>query len=259
MFIEERQQLILEQLAKHKKVVVVELAQLLKVSVDTIRRDLIILENNGLLKRTRGGAICPNKLRAKHTRNYNVRDIKEVNPYYDVIAKQACLFINENDTIYLAGTSIDYLMIKYLPKDISYTVITNSVITADELKGFENIEVFITCGKVRGRGSMNDPLVIDFIRNIRIDKAFISGPFISANFGISTTTFETAKLQKAVIDIAKQVICPVPNVKFGIESFAKIADIKDINMVITDSESLEEEIIKIEELGVQVVIAQEEN
>ena len=259
MFIEERQQLILEKLQSEKKVIVTELAEVLKVSIDTIRRDLILLENRGLLKRTRGGAICPNKLRAKFSRNYNVRDMKEVNPYYDSIAKLACTYIKENDTIYIAGTSIDYLMIKYLPRDFNYTIVTNSVITADELKGFENIEVFISCGKVRGRGSMNDPLVIDFIRNIRIDTAFISGPFISSSFGISTTTFETAKLQKAIIDIAKKVICPIPNVKFGCESFAKIADLKDIDLVLTDNESLEEEIIKIKELGVEVVIAQEEN
>lgn len=65
-------------------------------------------------------------------------------------------------TIYLGGTSIDYLITKYVPKDLNYTVVINSIIIADELKGLENI--YITCGKVRGRGSMNDPLTIEIIK-----------------------------------------------------------------------------------------------
>jgi len=176
MFIEERHASILEELEKGKKVVVNELALNLNVSIDTIRRDLITLENNGFLKRTRGGAVLPINVGIKHPRNYTVRDIKTINPFYNAIAKHACSYINENDTIYLGGTSLDYLMIKYMPRNFNYTVVTNSVIIADELKIFENIDVYITCGKVRGRGSMNDSLVIQFIKNMRIDKSFISGP-----------------------------------------------------------------------------------
>lgn len=257
MFIEERHQTILELLERDKKVVVTELAATLNVSIDTIRRDLIVLEENGFLKRTHGGAIPATKVRTVHPRNYTVRDIKEIDPYYDAIAKHASTYINQGDTIYMAGTSIDYLMVKYLPKHFNYTVVTNSVIIADELKSFENIDVYITCGKVRGRGSMNDPLAIEFLKNIRIDKAFISGAVLSANFGLSNVTLETATLQRTVIGVAKQTICLVPNVKLGIETFAKVADIKDINVVVTDWEATEDEISKIRDLGVQVVVVTE--
>lgn len=259
MFIEERHQTILEQLEKDNKVVVNELADKLNVSIDTIRRDLIILEKRGFLKRTHGGAVPSTKVRVKHPRNYTVRDIKKIDPFYDAIAKEACTYINEGDTIYLAGTSIDYLMIKYMPKNFNYTVITNSVITADELKVFENIDLYMTCGKVRGRGTMNDPLAIEFIKTMRIDKAFISGAVISADFGLSNTTFETATLQRTVMKVSKKTICLVPNKKFGVESFAKVADANDVDVLITDWEAIEDEVSRIKELGVEVVIVKEGN
>jgi DeoR/GlpR family transcriptional regulator of sugar metabolism len=259
MFIEERHQLILEQLEKDNKVVANELSAKLNVSLDTIRRDLIILEENGLLKRTHGGAVPKAKVRMTKPKNHTARDIKEINPFYDAIAKEACSHIKEGDTIYLGGASIDYLMIKYLPKNFNYTVITNSIITADELRCFENMDTYISCGKVRGHGNMRDPLTLDFLKNIRIDKAFISGPSLSAKFGLSNTSFEIAALQKTVIEASRKIICLVPNVKLGVESFAKIVDTKDIDILITDWEAIEDEVTRIKDLAIEVIIAEEKH
>ncbi len=211
MFIEERHQLILEQLEKDNKVVASDLSVKLNVSIDTIRRDLIILEENNFLKRTHGGAIPKTKVRMTKPQNYTARDIKEINPFYDAIAKEASSYVNEGDTIYLGGASIDYLMIKYLPKNFNYTLITNSIIIADELRCFENIDMYIACGKVRNHGNMRDSLTLEFIKSIRIDKAFISGPALSAKFGLSNTSFEIAALQRTVIESSKTqyVLCPM--------------------------------------------------
>lgn len=255
MLIEERHHLIIEELESNNKVLVNELSLKLNVSVDTIRRDLIILENEGLLKRTHGGAIPVRKVRVKHPRNYTVKDVEEIDPCYEEIAKEAVQFIKPEDTIYIGGSIISYTMLKHLPKDICYTVVTNSIITADELRPLENIEVYIACGKLRGHGTMNDSLTIEFIKNMRIDKAFISGPCISASFGLSNSTFETANLQRNIIQSSKQVICLASNSKIGVEAFAKITDAKDIDILITDSEALDDEISKLTNLGIKVIVA----
>lgn len=255
MLIEERHHLIIEELDANNKVLVNELSLKLNVSVDTIRRDLIILENEGLLKRTHGGAIPVRKVRVKFPRNYTVKDVEEIDSCYEEIAKEAVKFIKSEDTVYIGGTIISYTMLKYLPRDINYTVVTNSIITADELRPLENIEVYIACGKVRGRGTMNDSLTIEFIKNMRIDKAFISGPCVSSNFGLSNSTFETATLQRNIIQSSKQVICLASNSKIGVEAFAKITDVKDIDILITDSDALDDEILNIINLGVKVIVA----
>jgi DeoR family transcriptional regulator, fructose operon transcriptional repressor len=258
MLIEERHQSILEQLEKDKKVVAMDLSAKLNVSIDTIRRDLILLEENGFLKRTRGGAIPQSKVRMMKPKNFTARDIKEVYPTYDAIAKEASSYIHEGDTIYMGGTSIDYLMVKYLPRSFKYTVITNSIITADELRSFDNIEMYITCGRVTDHGNMRDSLAVEFVKGIRIDKAFMSGPTLSAKFGLSNTSFELVAFQRAVIESSKQTICLIPNVKLGGESIAKIADAKEIVMLITDWEAVEDEVTRIRDLGVDVIICKED-
>ena len=182
------------------------------------------------------------------------RDIKDINPYYDAIAEKACYYIKERETIYIGGTSIDYLMIKHLPLNIKYTVITNSIITADELRKFENVDVYIMPGKVRGHGNMRDSLTLQFLQNIKIDLAFIAGPCISSQFGLSNTSFEAASLQTAVMNSARETIWLIPNTKFGVESLSKIADIKDISRIITDCEAVEDEVEKIRNQGIDIVI-----
>ena len=98
MLIEERQQLILNELSKNKKVIAADLSKLLNVSIDTIRRDLIILEDKKLLKRTRGGAVSNDIVKITKPKYFTGRDIKDINPYYDVIAEKACEFIKEAET-----------------------------------------------------------------------------------------------------------------------------------------------------------------
>ncbi|MDY5913486.1 MAG: DeoR/GlpR family DNA-binding transcription regulator [Inconstantimicrobium porci] len=254
MFIEERQQLILDELSKNKRVIAAELSKSLNVSIDTIRRDLIILEENNLLKRTRGGAVSNDTVKITKPKYFTGRDIKDINPYYDAIAEKACYYIKERETIYIGGTSIDYLMIKHLPLNIKYTVITNSIITADELRKFENVDVYIMPGKVRGHGNMRDSLTLQFLQNIKIDLAFIAGPCISSQFGLSNTSFEAASLQTAVMNSARETIWLIPNTKFGVESLSKIADIKDISRIITDCEAVEDEVEKIRNQGIDIVI-----
>ncbi|ADL52661.1 DeoR/GlpR family DNA-binding transcription regulator [Clostridium cellulovorans] len=255
MFAEERHQLILDMLEKEKKVIATELLAKLNVSIDTIRRDLMVLEEQGMLKRTRGGAIP--KVKVYKPKNFTGRDILHVNPFYHAIAKEAITYINEGDVIYLGGASIDHLMLRYLPKQFNFTVITNSIITADELRCCDNIDIYITCGKVRNHGNMRDAMALEFIKNIRIDTAFISGPCFSANFGLSNTSFEVAALQRAVLEASKKSICLVPNSKLAAEAVAKVVDTRGIDILITDWEAVQEEIDRIKELGVDVILARE--
>ena len=255
MLIEERQQLILDELSKNKRVIAAELSKSLNVSIDTIRRDLIILEENNLLKRTRGGAVSNDTVKITKPKYFTGRDIKDINPYYDVIAEKACEYIKEAETIYIGGTNIDYLMIKYLPVNIKYTVITNSIITADALRKFENIDVYIMPGKVRGHGNVRDSLTLQFLQNIKIDLALVAGPCISSQFGLSNTSFEAALLQTAIMNSARETIWLIPNTKFGVESLSKIEDIKDISRIITDCEAVEDEVEKIRNQGIDIVIA----
>lgn len=175
--------------------------------------------------------------------------------YYNALAKKAVEYINENDTVYICAASVGYLMTKYLPDNIKFTAVTNSIIVAEELLPRKNIETFIIGGKLRSRGYMADATSIDLIKSMRFDVEFMSAMGFSARFGLSNTINESAMFQKAVIDSSRKNICLIPHYKLGFEGFAKVADAKRFDLLITDWAAPEEELSRIMDCGVKVVIA----
>jgi DeoR family transcriptional regulator, fructose operon transcriptional repressor len=175
--------------------------------------------------------------------------------FYNAIAKKAAQYIKENDTIYICAASVGYLMTRYLPDNIKFTAVTNSIIVAEELMHRENIETFVIGGKLRSRGYMADASSIDFVNNMRFDTEFMSAIGFSAKFGLSNTINESAMFQRAVIESSRKNICLVPHHKLGFEGFAKVVDTNRFDIVITDWEASKDEISNIVKCGVEVVIA----
>ncbi|SDH32839.1 DeoR/GlpR family DNA-binding transcription regulator [Desulfosporosinus hippei] len=255
MFAEERQEVILAKLKSLGRVFAKELAQEFEVSIDTIRRDLTTMEQKGLIKRTHGGAVPLSKVR-RFPIDDRIR-YSEGTEHQNAVAKLATSFIEPGDTIFIGGASIHYVLLKYLPVDWNYTVITNSLVIADKLQHRPNIETYIVCGKVKSEEGIVDPLATEFMRTLRLDTAFLTGGGISAKHGLSSSTPEGAIFQRTVAEVSRQTVCLANFDKVGTEFFAKTIDLQDLDILITDWEAPDEEIERIEGLGVKVLIAQE--
>lgn len=257
MFIEERHQAILDTIAQMGRISIVQIQEKFDVSLDSARRDLRILEEKGLLKRTHGGAIPIQQVNACPPRYRDMKNM-EVFENYDAIAKKAAEFVVENDVIYLTGGSVGFLMLKYLPKDIPYKIVVNSVTLAEEFKYWNNVEVFITGGKMRlhGTTSLVDSLATAFVKNLHFDKCFLTGAGYSAAFGFSNGTDETATFQRTVVENSRQSILLMPNHKIAFNAFVKVCDADRFDVLITDWDTVEDELRKIEELGVRVMVVE---
>jgi len=255
MFAEERHERILSKVRSSGRVFAKELAEEFQVSIDTIRRDLTTMEENGLLKRTHGGAVPLSKVR-RFPMDDRIR-YSEGTEHQNAVAKLAVSYIEQGDTLFLGGASIHYILLKYLPVDRNYTVITNSLIIAEKLKYHSNIETYIVCGKVKSEEGIVDALATEFIRTLRIDTAFLTGGGISAKHGLSSSTPEGAIFQRTVAEVSRQTICLANFDKVGTEFFSKTIDLEDLDVLITDWEAPDEEIEKIQQLGVKVLIAKE--
>lgn len=257
MFIEERHQEILKMLSEKGRISVAEIQEKFNISVDSARRDLRILEEKSLLKRTHGGAIPLMQVGAIPPR---VRDMKsmEICDNYAAIAKKGAEFIKENDIVYLTSASLGFIMLKYLPKNIKYTLVLNSVALAEELKYWDNITVYIVGGKMRKNGpaSIVDSFATSFVKNMHFDINLMTGGGVDAEFGLSNGTDETATFQRAVIENARKNILLMPNQKIGFKAFIKVCDVTKFDTLITDWDALEDELVKIEELGVNVVVVE---
>lgn len=260
MFIEERHQAILTIINECGRVSIGDIQEKFNVSVDSARRDLRILEEKGLLKRTHGGAIPLPQVGIKPSRHRNMKTMN-VLPNYDLIAKKASTLIKENDIIYLTSGSLGFLMLKYLPKNINYTLVVNSVTLAEELKYWDNLSVYIVGGKMRMHGttSLVDSLATAFIKNMHFDLSFITGAGADATFGFSNGTDETATFQRAVIENTRKNILLLPSSKIGFKAFIKVCEINKFDTLITDWDALEEELAKIEETGVDILVVNKES
>lgn len=251
MFTEERREKILELLNTDGRVIAKDLAERFDMSIDSIRRDLSIMEKDGLLKRTHGGAIELTRVRnlaAEPAKRYSDSSI-----YEDTIARVAVSYIQEGDSIFIGGASVHNAMLKYLP-EVSFTVITNSIEIAGYLREYKNIDTYLIGGKVKPSGNITDTLASELISRFSIDLYFSTGGGISLQ-GISTATPEVAYFSKRVSEIARRNICLVPYNKLGIDCFIRGESLKEIDIIITDEEASKETVQDFEKQGKQVVIA----
>ncbi|MDA2516400.1 DeoR/GlpR family DNA-binding transcription regulator [Bacillus cereus] len=251
MFTEERREKILELLNTDGRVIAKNLAERFDKSIDSIRRDLSIMEKDGLLKRTHGGAIELTRVRnlaAEPAKRYSDSSI-----YEDTIARVAVSYIQEGDSIFIGGASVHNAMLKYLP-EVSFTVITNSIEIAGYLREYKNIDTYLIGGKVKPSGNITDTLASELISRFSIDLYFSTGGGISLQ-GISTATPEVAYFSKRVSEIARRNICLVPHNKLGIDCFIRGESLKEIDIIITDEEASKKTVQDFEKQDKQVVIA----
>jgi DeoR/GlpR family transcriptional regulator of sugar metabolism len=256
VFIEERHQEILRTIQENGRISIGEIQEQFEVSADSARRDLRILEEKGLLKRTHGGAIPVMQVGLHMPQKWSMSQIEKINDNIDAIAKRAVEFIQPNDAVYITSGTVGYVMLKYLPKDMEFTVVTNSIDNASVLRSFDNIQVYMVGGKMRPNGRIVDAFAQEFVRNMRFDVSFFTGAGFSAEFGISNGTPETSAFQRAIAGNSRKNIALFPNHKIGHNSFLKDIDAKDIDVLITDWDAVEDELSKIEDSGIQVIVVE---
>lgn len=256
MFIEERQQQIADIISKDGKITIAQITAQYGISEESARRDLRILDQKGLCKRTHGGAIKMGQIskRPPVDRNFDNMPVFE---NYREISRAAVEMIHENDTIYLTGGSFGYLISTLLPRDIKFTVVVNSVDIANRLRTFENAEIYVAGGKMRPSGSIVDSLANEFVSRMHFDACFITGAGLTAEFGLSNGTDETAAFQRTVIRNSRKRCLLIPSAKVGVNSFIKVCEAESFDIIITDWDCSEEQISAIEEKGIKVTVVEE--
>jgi DeoR family transcriptional regulator, fructose operon transcriptional repressor len=256
MFIEERHQAILKTIRECGRISIGEIQEKFNVSNDSARRDLRLMEGRKLLKRTRGGAIPLNQVGFGLPCKWHMTNMQTVFENYDAIARKAVEFIKPNDSVFLTSGSIGYIMIKYLPTDFEYRIVTNSVDNASLLRDCDNICVYLAGGQMRQNGRIVDSFAQEFVKNMRFDVSFLTGAGFTAEYGLSNTTADTCAFQKQIADNTRQNIALVPSQKLGIEAFIRDVDASKFEILITDWDAVEDEVNKAEEKGLQVIVVE---
>lgn len=255
MYAEERQQQIATMIAEKGTVSISDLTTMFEISSESARRDLRALEQQGLCKRTHGGAIRPQQVSVLPPRDRNFDDMP-IFDNYDRIAAHAATLIRPGDMVYLTGGSFGFLMLRHLPTDLKCTLVVNNVDIANRLRPFTNIDVYVAGGHMRQSASIVDSMARDFMARLHFDLCFITGGGLTASFGLSNGTDETASLQRQVMRNSRRRVLLMPGSKVGTDSFVKVCDAQDFHTLITDWDCVEDELLRLEETGIQVTVVE---
>ena len=234
MLAADRRDEILQMLSKDGSVIVSKLTKKFEVSIETIRRDLESLEKEGLLKRVYGGAVLKNNTSDKL--NYFKRQ-EEFTAEKNEIALKAISFIEEGSFIALNNSTTNLEIAKNLKGNFNeLTIITNSLSIVNELADKESFTIILVGGVLNSREfAFNGQFTEDMLSNFVVNKSFISVSGVSLSKGITDYLMGEIYIQKKFMEISQEVIILAVSSNIDNESLVKIADIEDVNLVITDS------------------------
>lgn len=251
VFQEERLEKIIALLNKENRLVTKELPAKLNTTSVTIRKDLAILEERGLLKRTHGGAIKTKKLYAGLALN----EKEKINLEEKMrIVQRAAKMVSEGDTIILDSGSTTSLLAKQIKNMQNITVITNAMNIANELLNTDIDVILIGGSLIKKTSTLVGPLADETLKKISADKLFIGVDGIDFETGLTTPDINEAKTSRVMMEISGETIVVVDSTKFGRRSLGVISKIKDIHKLITTKKLSEPEVKKLSHDGIEVFI-----
>lgn len=252
-----RRRQIVDLVQRDGQVTVADLCRLFGVSTMTIRRDLRDLEREGLLRRVHGGAITslgrsyepPYRLRA--TRNIEAKQ---------AIGRKAAEMIVDGESIALDVGTTTLEIARALQGKHNLTIITSSLPIANEIVANlvleTEVRLILTGGIVRaGELSMTGNIAEHTYRILHVDKAFIGIGGVSLEAGLTEYNLDDALVKQPLIEHARQRIVVADGSKVGRTTFASVAPLSSVDVLITDRSAPEEIVRAFRSAGVQVVIA----
>jgi DeoR/GlpR family transcriptional regulator of sugar metabolism len=231
-FADERQARIAELVSVRGRARIGELAAAFGVTEPTIRKDLSALQEQGLLKRTHGGALAvhPNVDRELSGRQTANRAAK------DTIARACVRLLRDGDAVFLdTGTTVAALA-QALAQDggVRLSVLTSSLGVANALAEVPTIDSVLLGGQVRRvDGSVVGDLALENLQRFTFGTAFIGASGFS-EAGVSVGSLAEAALKAAVIERARRVVLPIDHTKVGATDFARVCELDAVDVVVMD-------------------------
>lgn len=249
MLKEERFQTILAQLGQDRKVHLAGLSQILKVSEDTVRRDIKELAEQGLLKSVRGGAVphAPGPHHFKERIAYG-------NDQKLVIAQKALAFLKDGQVAIFDGGTSAMLIAQALPKDIQLTVVTNSFPVASILEEHEKVEVLFAGGRL-----LKNSLVtignetIQYFRKFRADICFSGICSIHPELGVTGPHYEESEVKRAMVESSREIIALSTFEKLGTAEAYYVCPANQLTTIITDQPDDIKEFEIYKSMGIRMV------
>lgn len=228
----ERQKKFLDLLLKKDVITITEFMDEFKVSIETVRRDLNILEKQGKIQKVYGGAkIKDSGFGEPSMESRMVTRLLQKN----AIGEKCCEYINDGDCIFIDSGSTTFHIAKHIKNKKKLTIITNSIPVVNDLMSTD-FDIIIIGGKIRH--DEHSVVTYDYIFNfsqLNILKSFIGAGGITIENGVSDFNMQEAVTRKIIIERSKEIFVVADSSKFNRDVTINIAPIDKIDYIITDS------------------------
>jgi DeoR family fructose operon transcriptional repressor len=253
VFADERQQRIAQYVAARGRARIGDLAAEFAVTEQTVRKDLRVLHDHGVLKRTHGGAIALHKLvdRDLATREATHPGAKER------IARACLGLLSDGDATYFdSGTTVSGIARALVSGNRAggaplqnLSILTCALDVAGEIADLPSVEHVLLGGQLRSQsGAVVGALALENLQRFTVEIAFIGVSGFSSD-GISVATVAEAQVKAAAIERARHVVVPFDSSKAGATDFARICGLDEIDTVVMDRATAEiEELCRAHEI-----------
>lgn len=220
-------------LKEHQTAKVVFLSNQLKVTPETIRRDLEYLEEKGAVKRVHGGAIL-NQTNISET-NFLVRESINIREK-ELIALEACKVVSNGDFIAMDVSTTNTEISKQLVKNFhKLSILTNSLVIATILSENPDFSIFLPSGKlINSELCIVGASCISYINQFHIDTFFMSVSGISLEKGLMDYGYGEFEVKMAMYQNAINKFVVADHTKFETTAMLRISNVKSVNGIITD-------------------------
>ncbi len=232
MLAAERHEFILRKMEEERTVRVKDLSEALSVTEKTVREDLALLEERGLLERIHGGA------RLLETEGAVVPVGPRRSSQLDrkrAIAEHALGLVEENDTLLLDGGSTTLELARLLP-DVPLTIVTNDVAIMAEVAKRRFVHLYVPGGsRAQGTTSLIGEEAVRRMQQFRVRKAFIGATCVHPEQGLSLITHDEVTLKRAMLAQAEQVILLADTTKWNKVGLFPFASWDEVQLAITEA------------------------
>ncbi|MBQ4074457.1 MAG: DeoR/GlpR transcriptional regulator [Clostridia bacterium] len=250
----ERQKKIIEYIEDNTSAQIHELAEKFRVSEATVRRDLDDLDRQGAIRRTHGGAIKMD--RSTSYEHMYAEKIDLMTDEKQRIAERAVLLVHPGDTIIIDSGTTTFYIAQALSRLENLTLITNDLFIASQTPIHPSSTMIVTGGMRRqGRQELVGTLTENFLRDTHVDIAFIGADGLDVHAGITNANFSEIGIKRLMLKSALRSILVADHSKFGRIALARICDMQEPDLILTDSGLDEETINKIKKLQLEIEMA----
>lgn len=252
MLPDKRRELILRLLEEREVARPANLAEEVGVSVETIRRDLVSLEQEGAVHRVYGG-VARARLSQSTEPSRAERLALQGSAKAEIAVLVAGLIDDADTVIFDVGTTVE-MCAEALKPDFHGRVITNSVPVVTRLAARSGLDVHLLGGHVRlDELSCSGPDTVALVRQFHADKAILGSGGVHPQAGLTDYNLDEIAVRLAIIDAARQAYVVADATKIGHTALRKVCDWGRIAAVVTDSAADPQHVTRLREAGVDVL------